>query len=243
MNRVKGKAVYKGGALGRIYILQGQEYEIKEEQTQNVEEELGRLNLAKEKAIEELQMLYNKVLKAFGKDDAEIVQVQISMLEDEDYWESMEDKVTSQHRNAEYAVWETGAEYAEVYSVIDNDFMKERKLDIQHITRLMIRHLCGFTNADSIKEPVIIVSDDFLLTDMILLDESKILAFVAVHGSTNPYIALLAKMMKVPALAEVDMDLSTLVSGMEAAVDGFTGEFVQEPDEDTRNAILSHMEE
>ena len=243
MNKLKGEAVYKGVTFGKIYVLQRQEYEIKEEPIQDVEKELVRMRLAKEKAIEELQKLYNKALTDLGKDDAEIVQVQISMLEDEDYWESMEDKVKSQHRNAEYAVWETGAEYAEVFSAIDNKFMKERKLDVQDITSLMLRHLCNFENTDSIKEPVIIVADDFLLTDILMLDESKILAFVAVHGSTNPYIALLAKMVKVPALVEVDMDLSTLVSGMEAAVDGFTGEFVQEPDENTRNAILYHIEE
>jgi phosphotransferase system enzyme I (PtsI) len=103
--------------------------------------------------------------------------------------------------------------------------------------------LCDFQNTDSINEPLIIVADDFSLNDMLLLDKSKIMAFVAVHGATNPYIALLAKMMNVPALVEVDMDLSTLVSGMEAAVDGFVGEFVQEPDENIKNAIISHIEE
>lgn len=243
MNRLKGKAVYKGVTFGKIYVLQRQEYVVKEEQIQDVEKELVRLHLAKEKTIEELQMLYNKALKDFGKDDAEIVQVQISMLEDDDYWESMEEKIKSQHRNAEYAVWETGVEYAEVFSVMDNDYMKERKLNVQDITKFMIRHLCDFQNTDNINEPLIIVADDFSLNDMLLLDKSKIMAFVAVHGATNPYIELLAKMMNVPALVEVDMDLSTLVSGMEAAVDGFVGEFVQEPDENIKNAIISHIEE
>lgn len=243
MNRLKGKSVHKGIALGKIYIVQEAEYKIKKEQIQDVEAELNRVYSARNKAAEKLQMLCNKAQEKFGRDVAELVQVQISMLEDDDYWESIEGKIASQHMNAEYAVWETGVEYAEVFSTMDNDYMTERSLDIRDITNCMIGHLCNFDSIDIVIEPAIIVANDLSLNDMLLLDESKILAFVAAHGSTNPYIALLAKKVNVPALVEVDMDLLTLVSGTEAAVDGFVGEFVLEPDENIKNAIISHIEE
>ena len=243
MNRLKGKAVYKGVALGKIHILQKQEYEIKKEQIQDTEAELARVLSAKEKATRELQELHDKALEEVGEDGAEIVQIQLFMLEDEDYQESIEEKIKSQHMNAEYAVWETGTEFAEVFATMDNDYMKERASDVKDITKRIVRHLCNMDSADDLTEPVIIVADDLSPSETVVLDKSKILAFVTVHGATNSHTAILARTMNIPALIGVDMDLSTMVSGMEAAVDGFAEEFVLEPDEGIKNEISARIEE
>ena len=243
MNRLKGKAVYKGVALGKIHILQKQEYEIKKEQIQDVEAELARVLEAKEKAALELQALHNKALEEVGEDGAEIVQIQLFMLEDEDYQESIEEKISSQHMNAEYAVWETGEEFAEVFATMDNDYMKERSSDVKDITKRIVGHLCNVGSADVLTEPVILVADDLSPSETVVLDKSKILAFVTVHGATNSHTAILARTMNIPALIGVDMDVSVLTPGMEAAVDGFAEEFIVEPDEECRCGLLERIEE
>ena len=243
MNRLKGKAVYKGVALGKIHILQKQEYELKKEQIQDVEAELARVLEAKEKAALELQALHDKVLEEVGEDGAEIVQIQLFMLEDEDYQESIEEKITSQYMNAEYAVWETGEEFAEIFATMDNDYMKERSSDVKDITKRIVSHLCNVGSTDTLTEPVILVADDLSPSETVVLDKSKILAFVTVHGATNSHTAILARTMNIPALIGVDMDLSTLASGMEAAVDGFAEEFIVEPDGESRSGLLTRIEE
>lgn len=243
MNRLKGKAVYKGVALGKIHILQKQEYELKKEQIQDVEAELARVLEAKEKAALELQALHDKALEEVGEDGAEIVQIQLFMLEDEDYQESIEEKITSQYMNAEYAVWETGEEFAEIFAAMDNDYMKERCSDVKDITKRIVSHLCNVGSTDTLTEPVILVADDLSPSETVVLDKSKILAFVTVHGATNSHTAILARTMNIPALIGVDMDLSTLASGMEAAVDGFAEEFIVEPDGESRSGLLTRIEE
>ena len=243
MNRLKGKAVYKGVALGKIHILQKQEYEIKKEQIQDVEAELARVLEAKEKAALELQALHDKALEEVGEDGAEIVQIQLFMLEDEDYQESIEEKISSQHMNAEYAVWETGEEFAEVFATMDNDYMKERSSDVKDITKRIVSHLCNVGSTDVLTEPVILVADDLSPSETVVLDKSKILAFVTVHGATNSHTAILARTMNIPALIGVDMDLLALTSGMEAAVDGFAEEFIVEPDEECKGGLLARIEE
>ena len=243
MNRLKGKAVYKGVALGKIHILQKQEYELKKEQIQDVEAELARVLEAKEKAALELQALHDKALEEVGEDGAEIVQIQLFMLEDEDYQESIEEKITSQYMNAEYAVWETGEEFAEIFATMDNDYMKERSSDVKDITKRIVSHLCNVGSTDTLTEPVILVADDLSPSETVVLDKSKILAFVTVHGATNSHTAILARTMNIPALIGVDMDLSTLASGMEAAVDGFAEEFIVEPDGECRSGLLTRIEE
>lgn len=242
MNKVKGKAVYQGVALGKIHILEKQEYEIKREQIQDVQAELARVLKAKEKAAAELEQLRDKAMEEVGEEGAEIVQIQLFMLDDEDYQESIEEKITSGHMNAESAVWETGEEFAEVFSTMDNDYMKERASDVKDITKRIVRILCNVESTDILTEPVIIVADDLSPSETVVLDKSKILAFVTVHGATNSHTAILARTMNIPALIGVDMDLSNLVSGMEAAVDGFAEEFIIEPERETRTTILARME-
>lgn len=242
MNKVRGKAVYQGVALGKIHVFEKQDYEITKEQIQDVEAELARVFAAKEKATAELEQLRDKAMEEVGEDGAEIVQVQLFMLDDEDYQEGIEEKITSGHMNAESAVWETGEEFAEMFSAMDNDYMKERALDVRDITKRIVRILCNVESTDVLTEPVIIVADDLTPSETVVLDKSKILAFVTVHGATNSHTAILARTMNIPALIGVDMDLSNLVSGMEAAVDGFAEEFIIEPDEEKRTAILARME-
>lgn len=243
MNVVKGKAVYRGVALGKIHILQKQEYDIKKEEIQDVEAELSRVAKAKEQATKELELLRDKAMEEVGEDGAEIVQIQLFMLEDEDYQESIEDKISSGHMNAESAVWETGEEFAEVFSTMDNDYMKERASDVKDITKRIVRILCNVESTDVLTEPVIVVADDLSPSETVVLDKSKILAFATVHGATNSHTAILARTMNIPALIGVDMDLAALYSGMEAAVDGFAEEFIVEPDEECRKVILNRIEE
>ena len=242
MNRLKGKAVYKGVALGKIHVLKKQDFVINNEQVQEVDVELERVLKAKEQAATELQTLYEKALKEVGEDGAEIVQVQMFMLEDEDYNEGIEDKITSQHMNAESAVWETGEEFAKVFEAMDNDYMKARSADIRDITKRIVGHLCNAECMGELVEPVILVAEDLSPSETVVLDKSKILAFVTVFGATNSHTAILARTMNIPALIGVNMDISSLTSGMEAAVDGFVEEFILEPDEDSKKVLLEKIE-
>lgn len=230
MDRIRGKAVYQGIVLGKIHVLQKVDCEIKKETDCNVDEELSRVLAAKEKANEQLQMLYDKALKEVGEDGAEIVQIQMFMLDDEDYQEGVEDRIRSQRVNAEYAVWETGNEFAEVFAQMDDDYMKERAADVRDITKRIVNCLCGWESEDVLTEPVILVADDLSPSETVVLDKSKILAFVTVHGATNSHTAILARTMNIPALIGVDMELSALSSGMLAAVDGYKEEFILNPD-------------
>lgn len=243
MNRIKGKAVYKGVVLGNIHVLKKQEYHIQKKQIQDTQAALDRVAEAKEKARAQLQALYDKAMAEVGEEGAEIIQIQMFMLDDEDYQEKIEDWINNQHVNAEYAVWETGAEFAEVFATMDDDYMKERALDVRDITKRLVGCLCGQDTEEVLSEPSIIVADDLTPSETVVLDKSKILAFVTVHGAANSHTAILARTMNMPALIGVDMDLSALSSGMEAAVDGFAEEFIIQPDETCKKELFALIEE
>ena len=83
----------------------------------------------------------------------------------------------------------------------------------------------------------------FIICNIIQLDKNKILAFVTVQGSTNSHTAILARMMNIPALVNVPMDLNKLHTGMNAIVDGILGEVAFEPTEEEMNTAKSRVEE
>lgn len=144
------------------------------------------------------------------------------MLEDEDYLESMENMIRTELVNAEYAAAATGDNFAEMFAAMDDEYMKARSADVKDISERLVRNLSGEGDNDlSSMEPSIIVADDLSPSETVQMDKEKILAFVTVHGSTNSHTAILARMMNIPALIGVPMDLNGLKTGMMAVVDGF----------------------
>ena len=132
----------------------------------------------------------------------------------------------TQQVNAEYAVASTGDNFSEMFASMDDDYMKARAADIKDISDRLVRNLSGYgNNGIDLSEPMILVADDLSPSETVQMDKEKILAFVTVHGSSNSHTAILARMMNIPALIGVDMNLDELHTGMEAAVNGFTGEF------------------
>ena len=237
MVTIQGKGVYGAIAIGQLSFFERSEICVKRERVTDTEHELVRLQKAKEAAKQELSVLYEKAILEIGETNAQIFEIHKMMLDDLDYLDSITNIIENQNMNAEYAVWETGEEFAEIFATMDNDYMKERSSDVKDITKRIVSHLCNVGSTDTLTEPVILVADDLSPSETVVLDKSKILAFVTVHGATNSHTAILARTMNIPALIGVDMDLSTLASGMEAAVDGFAEEFIVEPDGESRSGL------
>ncbi len=244
MEYLKGKSVYKGVAFGKISVLKKDDYVVKRVKIEDTQAELQRVEEAVEASKQQLQKLYEKALKEVGEASAAIFEVHQMMLEDEDYKESIENIISTQQVNAEYAVASTGDNFSQMFASMDDDYMRARAADIKDISNRLVKNLSG-QSADvmDLDEPVIVVADDLSPSETVQMDKEKILAFVTVHGSANSHTAILARMMNIPALIGVDMDLEALYTGTEAAVDGFHGEFFVDPSEEVKERIQRKIEE
>ena len=244
MQSYQGKSVYKGIAMGPVVVLKKNDYQVKRTRIEDPEAEIKRVDEALEKSKEQLQKLYDKAVQEVGEASAAIFEVHQMMLEDDDYLEAIQNTIRTEQINAEYAVAATGDNFAEMFASMDDDYMKARSADIKDISERLVRNLSGQDDADlSSIEPSIIVADDLSPSETVQMDKDKILAFVTVHGSTNSHTAILARMMNIPALIGVDMDLEELHTGMEAVVDGFQGVVIFEPDETVKAQTTEKMEE
>ena len=244
MQSYQGKSVYKGIAMGPVVVLKKNDYQVKRTRIEDPEAEIKRVDEALEKSKEQLQKLYDKAVQEVGEASAAIFEVHQMMLEDDDYLEAIQNTIRTEQINAEYAVAATGDNFAEMFASMDDDYMKARSADIKDISERLVRNLSGQDDADlSSIDPSIIVADDLSPSETVQMDKDKILAFVTVHGSTNSHTAILARMMNIPALIGVDMDLEELHTGMEAVVDGFQGTVIFEPDETVKAQTTEKMAE
>ena len=244
MQCFQGKSVYKGIAMGPIVVLKKNDYQVKRIRIEDTEAEVKRVDEALKASQEQLQKLYDKAVREVGEASAAIFEVHQMMLEDEDYLEAIQNMIRTDQVNAEYAVAVTGDNFAEMFASMDDDYMKARSADIKDISERLVRNLSGQGDVDlSSIEPSIIVADDLSPSETVQMDKDKILAFVTVHGSTNSHTAILARMMNIPALIGVKMDLEAFQSGMTAVVDGFQGIVTFDPDEETKVQTETKMQE
>ena len=244
MQRFQGKSVYKGIAMGPVVVLKKNDYQVKRTRIEDPESEAKRVTEAVEKSQDQLGRLYDKAVKEVGEASAAIFEVHQMMLEDEDYLEAIQNMIQTEQVNAEYAVAVTGDNFAEMFAAMDDDYMKARSADIKDISERLVRNLSGQEDTDlSSIDPSVIVADDLSPSETVQMDKDKILAFVTVHGSTNSHTAILARMMNIPALIGVEMDLDELKTGMTAVVDGFQGQVIFEPDEEIKAETLTRMKE
>lgn len=244
MQYFQGKSVYKGIVMGPVAVLKKNDYQVKRVRIEDPEAEVKRVKEAVEVSKKQLGRLYDKAVREVGEASAAIFEVHQMMLEDEDYLESMENMIRIELVNAEYAAAATGDNFAEMFAAMDDEYMKARSADVKDISERLVRNLSGEGDNDlSSMEPSIIVADDLSPSETVQMDKEKILAFVTVHGSTNSHTAILARMMNIPALIGVPMDLNSLKTGMMAVVDGFSGQVIFEPEEDVQKETEKRMQE
>ena len=234
MELYRGKSVFGGIAIGRLHIYSRKNLQVKRERVEDAEAEVARFHAAKEKAIEQLAELYEKSLTAVGEANAAIFEIHQMMLQDDDYIESTENMIRTQQVNAEYAVAATSDNFANMFAAMDDDYMKGRAADVRDISERVLLILSGQEAGCVVTdEPVIIVADDLAPSETVQMDKSKVLSFVTVHGSTNSHTAILARTMGIPALIGTPVPLDASLDGRLAVVDGDTGQFYVEPDEQT----------
>ena len=240
MKKFTGKGVYGAIAMGKISVFQKQDTLIQRTSVKDTEAEKARVETAKAAAAEQLQAIYEKALKEVGETNAQIFEIHMMMLEDDDYNESIQNIIDTQKVNAEYAVSITADNFAEMFSAMDDAYMQARAADVRDISDRIIANLTGnvAVQEDS-GEKHIICADDLAPSETVSLDKDKVLAFVTAHGSSNSHTAILARNMNIPAVIGVGSDfLKEVQDGTEAIVDGFTGEIFVEPDEETRQRLL-----
>lgn len=230
MRKIVGKTACEGIAFGKLYVRQGQSNQVVRCDIKNTKEEWEKVEAAKEKAQQELSRFLLKAQEENSKSSMDIIRAHMVMLSDEEFYKTIRYKIETDRYNAEYAVFKTGEEFSQEMEKLEDIYLRERAIDVQDITARLLNCMRDDRDESEVfTEPVILVAEDLTPSETIAFDKSKLLAIVTVHGSVNSHTAILARTMGIPALVDTELELETLMSGMEAIVNGYTGEMIPEP--------------
>lgn len=239
----KGIVACAGIVLGRIFVVEKSIDLIEKKSIESAEAETKRLRDAIETEKIALQALYERTLAEAGEKEAAVFEVYGMLVADNGYRQCAEDMICAQMVNAEYALAQTGEQLAACFAGMEDAYMQERAADIRDITGRLINRLQGRKEASlELTEPVILVAEELLPSQVAGMRKEYALAFVTARGGVNSHAAILARSMGIPMLTGVEMDFGQLQTGTEAVVNGVTGEFVSEPDARVRAMVKKQME-
>ena len=237
MEILKGKSVYGGIAIGKIKYWQKSNHVVKRFHITDIDQEKERFMQAKIMTVQQLGELYQKAIKEVGEEGAAIFEIHQMMLDDADYINSIENIITNQKLNAEYAVAHTCENFCKMFESMDDSYMQARSQDVKDISSRLIGVLMGKGSGDIPDDDnLIIASADLAPSETVQLDKNKIIAFVTQNGSINSHTSILARTMNIPAVIGIDL---SQYDGEMAAIDGKTGTVYINPDDET----LKEMEQ
>ncbi|MBE6625476.1 MAG: phosphoenolpyruvate--protein phosphotransferase [Ruminococcaceae bacterium] len=233
MMEFKGKGVCSAIAIGHARVIKKQAPSVQKREIIDTEGEILRYLRAKDKATRALRDIHARALVEVGEANAQIFEIHLMMLDDEDYTDSVFSIIRNQKVNAEWAISVTCSNFAELMSTMNDSYMRERASDIRDISSRLISCLTGEGGAQESGEKCIICADDLTPSETVTLDKKTVLAFLCAHGSSSSHSAILARSMGIPAIIGLgDEFLESVTDGALMLVNGYTGEVVIEPNDE-----------
>ena len=231
MKKGIGLPVFSGVAIGPAVVYR------KAERTLPVPSgdpalEKAKFEAAIETAREQLTALYEKAKAEIGEEQAAIVEVQLLMLEDLDYLDGV-NMAIEDGAAAAVAALDTGEEFAQVFAAMDDEYMNARSADIRDMSHRIYDILCGNVGFQLPDGEFLLVAEDLAPSETIQLPRERILAFVTRQGSSSSHTAILARTLNIPSLVQSDITFDVADNCQILAVDGTTGTWYADPDEET----------
>lgn len=241
MTILRGTSAFEGICIGRLF------YYNKKFPQRNIQIpvtdtkiESSRFLEARNQAAAELEQLYQKALVSSGKKEAAIFQAHRVLIEDSEYFNTVIRRIEEKKISAECAAEEAAEHFIEIFSSIDNPYMKERAIDIRDVTDRIFGFLTGNKKEWKLpEEPVILAAETLTPSETISLKPGRVLGFVTGIGSTNSHTAILARAMGLPAVVGIGTGRLEPFDGILCAIDGFTGNVYFNPEEE----ILQELQE
>ncbi|MFJ5713497.1 phosphoenolpyruvate--protein phosphotransferase [Neobacillus sp. NPDC093127] len=226
MTFLSGIAASNGIAIAKAYRLVEPDLSFEQIKIDDAAEEVERFRQAMNKSKAELEAIRDRAKIDLGEDKAAIFEAHLLVLSDPELNTPIEDKITSEHVNAESALKETADMFVMMFEQMDNEYMKERAADIRDVTKRILSHLLGVqvVNPSMIAEEVIIVAEDLTPSDTAQLNRQFVKGFTTNIGGRTSHSAIMARSLEIPAVVGTKTATEAINNGDLVIVDGLKGE-------------------
>src|SRR5438552_16125484 len=236
--RFHGAGVSPGLARGTIHVLrQDSEDEVVRHpiKASQIGNEIGRFEAALIQTRMQILEMQQRIAQLIGAKDAAIFDAHLLVVEDRTLIDEVLRKLEKELCNVEFVFKQVATNYAETLSKIDDPYLRERALDIEDVTRRVIRNLQGKAHKPLVGavEPHICVAHNLTPSDMSTMNKERVLGIATDLGSRTSHTAIMARSLGIPAIVGLHDVSEKLETGQNVLIDGTNGVLIVDPKPET----------
>ena len=232
--------------MGHIAVMRKRTLVIPDYVPEELEVEKTRFRAAHAAAVEETKALLESTKASNGAGQAEILDAQLTLLQDEySVVEPILEKIGDERCNAAQAADGVLSEIAAMFAQADDEYLSQRTADVKDIRERLLLHVLEQERMhfDALPEDTILVAEELTPSDTIRLDLRHIAGIATETGGYYSHTGIITRNLGIPAVSGLEFDLDAIKDSACAIVDGETGRFILSPSEAERQAFLREQEE
>src|SRR6476659_1169444 len=235
--RIQGVGVSPGVARGTLYVVEDDRDEVVRHRIQpsDIPREIGRFETALIQTRSQILEMQERIAQSIGAKDAGIFDAHLLVVEDRTLIDEVLRKLQADLCSVEFVFQEVAAKYANTLSEIDDPYLRERALDIQDVTRRVVRNLLGKAPKDflGLTHPHILLAHNITPSDTATMNRQFVLGMATDLGSRTSHTAIMARSLAIPAVVGLQDASEKLESGREVRLDGYNGVLILDPTPET----------
>ncbi|WP_195572892.1 phosphoenolpyruvate--protein phosphotransferase [Paenibacillus sp. 1001270B_150601_E10] len=239
-HKVKGIGASIGIAIGKAFVLPTWEWDIREERMDpsDLAKEFERLYDGIRSSKDEIVFIQNEIREMVGNEESTIFDAHLAILDDPIFMSEIQGIIQRQYKAAEVAVKEAIDHFVTMFDLLDDEYMKERALDIKDVGNRLLKHLLG---APEIRlpedaQPYILVAKELSPSQLVHLNPKNVLGIAMLQGGRTSHSAIMARALGIPLVVGLEGKLSQPIqTGDMVIVDGENGFVYVEPNEEIKN--------
>ncbi|KRF32059.1 phosphoenolpyruvate--protein phosphotransferase [Paenibacillus sp. Soil787] len=235
---IRGIGASSGIAMGQAFVIPTWEWDFPEKMIDvtDLSYEFERLYDGIRSSKDELEIIKQEIKDVVGQDQAYIFDAHLAILEDPIFMNEIQGIIELQYKAAEVAVKEVIDKFVDMFNLIDDEYMKERALDIKDVGNRLLKHLLGDTSGavPPIDHPYILVAKELTPSQLAHLDPANVLGLLTILGGTHSHVSIMARAMSVPYVLGLEGKLlRPIQNGDFLIIDGQEGTLYINPDKIT----------
>lgn len=234
---IQGIGASMGIAIGKSFVLPNWEWEVPDNKVDVADfaREFERVYEGIRTSKFEIQQIKEELREVVGSDESQIFDAHLAILDDPVFMNEIQGIIQRQYKAAEVAVKEAIDHFVTMFDLLDDDYMKERALDIKDVGNRLLKHLLGVPEVTlpSDTQPFILIAKELSPSQLANINPDHVLGIVTLAGSTTSHSSIMARALGLPLVVGVEAELSEpIVTGQTIIIDGSDGTVYIDPEQD-----------
>ncbi|HLS52979.1 MAG TPA: phosphoenolpyruvate--protein phosphotransferase [Tissierellaceae bacterium] len=242
---MKGLGTAPGIGIGKAFVFKNPEIIVEKKQVEDLDKEIKRLKEAVKIAGNQIDTIYESAIDEIGEEEAEIFSAHKMMLEDPEFLEDIEQRITNEKINAEWAVNETANKMINLFENMEAEYFRERAADLRDVSNRLLRVLLGIETADlmAINQESILIAEDLTPSDTAEMNKRMVVGIVTDLGGRTSHTSIIARTLGIPAIAGIKNADEVINHGDLMIIDGDTGNIIVNPSQEELAKYRKKQEE